>query len=165
MFKCDESSASSGLSFRGKPPVLSNSYNIYVRFATNLYHPINYYGNWLCLPISWDWNKLLRLLQMLPESEKNQKTTTNQSTKFQQIQQMFGNFTNQVCPLVYRFFFLKSVYWKTQMKQILFFLLTFIIMSALLMSAQNIFRSQFRALQLTDQKFHFISKIINLDIT
>lgn len=55
-------------------------------------------------PISWDWNKLLRLLQMLPESEKNQKTTTNQSTKFQQIQQMFGNFTNQVSTLVYRFF-------------------------------------------------------------
>lgn len=51
------------------------------------------------------------------------------------------------------------------MEQIWIFLLTFIIMSALLMSAQNIFRSQFRALQLTDQKFHFISKIINLDIT
>lgn len=34
---------------------------------------------------------------MLPESEKIQKTTNNQSTKFQQIQQMFGNFNNQVC--------------------------------------------------------------------
>ncbi|XP_046683817.1 coronin-2B-like isoform X2 [Homalodisca vitripennis] len=36
-----------------------------------------------------------RPLDLLPESEKSQKTSNNQSTKFQQIQQMFGNYTNQ----------------------------------------------------------------------
>ncbi|XP_018908014.2 coronin-2B isoform X1 [Bemisia tabaci] len=32
---------------------------------------------------------------MLPENEKNHKTTTNQTTKFQQIQQMFGNMVKE----------------------------------------------------------------------
>lgn len=36
-----------------------------------------------------------RPLDLLPESEKMQKTTTNQSTKFQQIQQIFSNRPNQ----------------------------------------------------------------------
>ncbi|XP_054280556.1 coronin-2B-like isoform X2 [Macrosteles quadrilineatus] len=36
-----------------------------------------------------------RPIELLPESEKLQKTSTNQSTKFQQIQTMFTNFSNQ----------------------------------------------------------------------
>lgn len=80
MFKCDESSSSSGLSFQGKPPVLSNSYNIYVRFATNSYHPINYYGNWLCLPMEYYKLRLKQAVTIIAdvtreweESENNNK--------------------------------------------------------------------------------------------